>query len=89
MPNPRKPIIELTPRVQAVAALIILAGSAILGSMAATAEAPRQQTRFGRNFATPIVIVPVAPAAPVIQLDQPRPAAPRPAPARPSTSSEI
>lgn len=61
MPNPKRPIIELTPRVQLMAAVIILALSAAVGSMVATADAPRQQ-RFGRNFAAPLLIVPTTPA---------------------------
>ncbi len=89
MPNPRKPIIELTPRVRAVAIVIILTASAILGSMTAATEAPHRQTQFGRNFDAPVVIVPAPAAAPVIELETPPATDPRPAPASTSRRSEI
>lgn len=88
MPNPKKPIIELTTRVQVTAGAVILGMSAILGSMVAHSEAPRQ-TEFGRNFeAAPVVVVP-APPVPAsepaaIELDapvlEPQPAVPPPSP---------
>jgi heme A synthase len=88
MPSPRKPIIELTPRVQAVAAVVLLAASALLGAVVATSDAPRQRTDFGRNFA-PIVVVPAAPSAPTIEQETPRPAAPLAPPAETLRGSEI
>ena len=88
MPDPKKPIIELTPRVRAVAAFVILAASAILGSLIAGTEAPRQQTPFERNFA-PIVIVPAEPPAPVAKPEAPLQTAPPPIQAEASRSSEI
>lgn len=90
MPNPKKPFIELTPRIQLAAAVVILAGSALLGSMVARTETPRQ-AEFERNFDAPIVVVPAAPApqtAPAsIELDAPP--APEPVPSGLPSGSAI
>jgi hypothetical protein len=78
MPNPRRPIIELTPRVQAGAALGILIGSYLLGSILIAPDLPAQKTEFLPNFDTPgVVVIPSRPPTPaVIDLDvvpQPEP----------------
>jgi hypothetical protein len=91
MPDPKKPIIELTPKVQLVAAMVILAASALLGSMVAHTEAPRQ-TEFRRNFETaPVLVIPAQPvsdrAPAAIELDAEP--APEPAPARVRTGAAI
>jgi hypothetical protein len=87
MPNPKKPIIEVTPRVQLAAAVVILTVSAMLGSLLTASDGPRQ-AQFDRNFAAPLIVVPPAPDPPAAPAELPRTETPE-APRQPAKSSVI
>jgi hypothetical protein len=64
MPNPKKPLIELTARNQALAAAGILLGSYLLSNVFINSAPPQQTREFTTNFDTaPIVVAPKPPAA--------------------------
>ena len=89
MPNPKRPIIELTPRNQLLGGIAILATSYLLGALIITSEPPKPRTDFAPNFdSAPVVVVPSEPpAAPALELDVvPEPA---PAPAQAQDPSSI
>jgi hypothetical protein len=78
MPNPKRPLIELTPRKQLAAATAILIGSYLFGALVITSDPPRRQTEFAPNFdSAPLMVVPAEkPAGPSIELQvlpQPEP----------------
>jgi hypothetical protein len=89
MPNPKRPIIELTPRKRIAAATAILLGSYLFGAVVITSDPPQRRTEFAPNFdSAPLIVVPAErPAGPSIELEVlPQP---EPGPAKTSNGSSI
>ena len=83
MPNPKRPIIELTPRNQLLGGIGILVASYTLGALIITSDPPPRRTEFAPNFDTaPVVVVPPEPTPPpALELEvvpEPEPAAVEP-----------
>ena len=79
MPNPKRPIIELTPRNQFLGGIGILVTSYLVGALIITSEPPQQRTDFAPNFdSAPVVVAPPEPPPPAaLELDvvpEPEPA---------------
>ena len=79
MPNPKRPIIGLTPRKMLAAAAAILIASYVAGALLITSDPPVRKTEFAPNFDAPgvVVVPPDKPEPPTIELEViPEPEAP-------------